>query len=111
ETMTYAAACTQRIRLGCVVFVSTLHSPAHLAKSVATLDQLSRGRIDVGVGTGGPARPFPAFGVDPGRYIARFTEGGALVKALWTEPRVTFDAELWQMRGAPLSSTQCPKPA
>ena len=48
EAMTYAAACTERMRLGCVVFVSTLHSPVHLAKSLATLDQLSRGRIDVG---------------------------------------------------------------
>ena len=53
ETMTYAAACTERMRLGCVVFVSTLHSPVHLAKSVSTLDQLSRGRIEIGVGTGG----------------------------------------------------------
>ncbi|HEV2536673.1 MAG TPA: LLM class flavin-dependent oxidoreductase, partial [Streptosporangiaceae bacterium] len=52
EAMTYAAACTERIRLGCVVFVSTLHSPVHLAKSLASLDQLSRGRIEVGVGTG-----------------------------------------------------------
>jgi alkanesulfonate monooxygenase SsuD/methylene tetrahydromethanopterin reductase-like flavin-dependent oxidoreductase (luciferase family) len=58
ESMAYAAACTQRMRLGCVVFVSTLHSPVHLAKSLASLDQLSRGRIEVGVGTGGTARPF-----------------------------------------------------
>ena len=48
EAMTYAAACTQRLRLGCVVFVSTLYSPAHLAKSLSTLDQLSRGRIEIG---------------------------------------------------------------
>ena len=52
ESMTYAAACTERLRLGCVVFVSTLYGPVHLAKSIASLDQLSRGRIDVGVGTG-----------------------------------------------------------
>src|SRR5262245_52478545 len=39
ETMTYAAACTERMRLGCAVFVSTLHNPLHLAKSIATLDQ------------------------------------------------------------------------
>ena len=60
EVMTYAAACTQRLRLGCAVFVSTLYSPVHLAKSVSTLDQLSRGRIEIGVGTGGPGRPFAA---------------------------------------------------
>src|SRR5215469_5338340 len=53
EAMTYAAACTSRLRLGCVVFVTPLHSPVHLAKNLSTLDQLSRGRLDVGVGTGG----------------------------------------------------------
>src|SRR5690348_12889876 len=100
EAMTYAAACTQRLRLGCVVFVSTLHGPVHLAKSLSSLDQLSRGRLEIGVGTGGKGRPFAAFGVDPQRYVARFTEGLALMKALWTEPRVTFDGEFWQLKVA-----------
>jgi probable F420-dependent oxidoreductase len=107
ETMTYAAACTQRMRIGCVVFVSTLHSPVHLAKSLATLDQLSGGRLDVGIGTGGKFRPFAAFGIPSDRYVARFTEGLALMKALWTQPRVTFDGEFWQLTDAPME----PKPA
>jgi probable F420-dependent oxidoreductase len=93
EMMTYAAACTQRLRLGCAVFVSTLHNPVHLARSMATLDQLSGGRIDVAVGTGGGHRPFTAFGMTGDRYVARFTEGLAVMKALWTQPRVTFDGE------------------
>lgn len=110
ETMTYAAACTQRLRLGCVVFVSTLHSPVHLAKSLSTLDQLSRGRIEIGVGTGGKGRPFAAFGVDPGRYVARFTEGLALMKALWTDSRVTFDGEFWQLQDAAMEPKPVQKP-
>ena len=110
EAMTYAAACTERLRLGCVVFVSTLHNPVHLAKSIATLDQLSRGRIEAGVGTGGPVRPFAAFGVDPERYVARFAEGVALMKALWTEPRVTFDGEFWQLRDAAMEPKPFQKP-
>ncbi len=110
ETMTYAAACTERIRLGCVVFVSTLHSPVHLAKSVSTLDQLSRGRLEVGVGTGGKGRQFSAFGVDPGRYVARFTEGIALMKALWTEPLVTFSGEFWQLENALMEPKPFQKP-
>ena len=107
ETMTYAAACTQRLRLGCVVLVTTLHSPAHLAKSLSTLDQLSGGRLEIGVGTGGKARPFAAFGISQDRYIARFTEGLALMKALWTQPTVTFDGEFWQLKDAAME----PKPA
>jgi probable F420-dependent oxidoreductase len=97
EMMTYAAACTERLRLGCAVFVSTLHSPVHLARSMATLDQVSGGRIDVGIGTGGRQRPFAAFGLTSVRYVARFTEGLAVMKALWTQPRVTFHGEFWQL--------------
>jgi probable F420-dependent oxidoreductase len=107
EVMTYAAACTQRLRIGCAVFVSTLHSPVHLARSLATLDQLSGGRVDVGVGTGGGQRPFAAFGLTSERYIGRFTEGLAMMKALWTQQRVTFDGEFWQLHDAAME----PKPA
>ena len=107
EAMTYAAACTSRLRLGCVVFVTPLHTPVHLAKSLSTLDQLSLGRLEVGIGTGGKARPFAAFGISQDRYVARFTEGLALMKALWTEPRVTFDGEFWQLKDAAME----PKPA
>jgi probable F420-dependent oxidoreductase len=110
EAMTYAAACTQRMRLGCVVFVTTLHSPVHLAKSLSTLDQLSQGRLDVGIGTGGKARPFAAFGISGDRYLARFTEGLALMKALWTQPRVTFDGEFWQLKDAPMEPKPVQKP-
>ena len=110
ETMTYAAACTRRLRLGCTVFVSTLYSPVHLAKSLSTLDQLSRGRIEIGVGTGGPGRPFAAFGVDPRRYVARFTEGIELMKALWTQPRVTFDGEFWQLQDEAMEPKPFQKP-
>jgi alkanesulfonate monooxygenase SsuD/methylene tetrahydromethanopterin reductase-like flavin-dependent oxidoreductase (luciferase family) len=108
--MTFAAACTQRLRLGCAVFVSTLHSPVHLAKSLATLDQLSRGRLEIGLGTGGKHRPFAAFGLTPDRYVARFAEGVALMKALWTEPLVTFDGDFYQLTDASLEPKPFQKP-
>jgi probable F420-dependent oxidoreductase len=110
ETLTYAAACTERLRLGCVVYVSTLHSPVHLAKSLSTLDQLSRGRLEVGVGTGGQGRMFSAFAVDPGTLVARFTEGIQLIKALWTEPRVNFDGRFWQLDDAAMEPKPLQKP-
>jgi probable F420-dependent oxidoreductase len=105
ETLAFAAASTSRLRLGCAVLISTLHSPVHLAKSVTTLDHLSGGRIEVGVGSGG-RRAFPAFGVDPESFVARFTEGIRLMQALWTEPEVHFDGRFWQLAGA----AQEPKP-
>jgi probable F420-dependent oxidoreductase len=110
ETLAYAAACTSRLRLGCAVFVTTLHSPLHLAKSVSTLDQLSRGRIEVGAGTGGRGRMFGAFGVDPDTMSARFTEGVRLMKACWTEPEITFSGRFWQVNGAAMEPKPFQKP-
>jgi alkanesulfonate monooxygenase SsuD/methylene tetrahydromethanopterin reductase-like flavin-dependent oxidoreductase (luciferase family) len=110
ELMTYAAACTSTLRLGCTVFVTTLHTPAHLAKGLATLDQLSRGRLEIGVGSGGPRRPFAAFGMSADRWLPRFTEGLALMKALWTEPFVTFDGEFWQLKDASMEPKPFQKP-
>src|SRR5256884_1350892 len=75
ELMTFAAACTERLRLGCAVFVSPLHNPVHLAKSISTLDQLSQGRVEVGIATGGRGRMFTAFDADQVSHVARFTEG------------------------------------
>jgi len=110
EAMTYAAACTQRLRLGCVVFVSTLHVPVQLAKSLASLDQLSCGRVEVGVGTGGKHRQFAAFGMTPERYVARFSEGVELMKALWTQPRITFDGEFYKLTDAAMEPKPVQKP-
>ncbi|MGW3471479.1 LLM class flavin-dependent oxidoreductase [Saccharopolyspora sp. NPDC000995] len=110
ETMTFAAACTDRLRLGCAVLVTTLHNPVHLAKSLSTLDQMSRGRLEIGVGTGGKGRMFAAFGVDPERIAGRFTEGLELMKQLWTQPRVTFDGRFWQLEDAAMEPKPFQKP-
>jgi probable F420-dependent oxidoreductase len=110
ETLTYAAACTARIRLGCAMFVSSLHNPVHLAKAIASLDQLSRGRVEVGLVTGGPRRMFSAFDVDPGSYVARFNEGLRVMKHLWTQPRVNFDGRFWQLRDAAMEPKPFQKP-
>lgn len=110
ETLSYAAACTDRLRLGCAVFVTPLHSPLHLAKSISSLDQLSRGRVEVGVGTGGGFRMFSAFGVDGRHFVSRFTEGLALMQALWTQDRVDFDGRFWQAHGAAMEPKPFQKP-
>jgi probable F420-dependent oxidoreductase len=110
EVMAFAAACTQQIRLGCAVLVSPLHSPVHLAKSLATLDQLTRGRIEIGVGTGGRRRMLTAFGVDGDTLVARFIEGLQLMKLLWTESRITFDGRFWRVDGAAMEPKPFQKP-
>jgi len=110
EAMTYAAACTERIRLGCAVFVSPIRSPVHLAKSLASLDQLSRGRVEVGVGLGGRSPLLAACGVVPDGLVSRFTEGMRLLKALWTEPTIDVDGRFFQLEGAAAEPKPIQKP-
>jgi probable F420-dependent oxidoreductase len=106
ELLTYAAAVTQRMRLGSAVLLTALRSPIHTAKSLATLDHLSAGRLTVGVGLGANPQLYPAYGLAPERRAARFAEGLRLMKRLWTEPRVTFEGEFFAVRDARME----PKP-
>ena len=106
ELLTWAAGITTRIRLGSAVLLTALRSPVHLAKTLTTLDQLSGGRLIVGVGLGGNPKLYPAFGLAPARRAARFVEGLEVMRRLWTEPRVTFAGEFFRLEGA----TVAPKP-
>jgi len=108
--LTYAAACTERIRLGSAVLLTALRSPIHLAKSVATLDQLSGGRIDLGVGLGGNPRIYPAFGLPAARRAARFAEGLRVMKRLWTEERVSLHGEFFKLQNASMEPKPVQKP-
>jgi probable F420-dependent oxidoreductase len=110
QTLTYAAACTERLRLGCAVFVLPLHNPLHLAKAISSLDCLSHGRVEVGVATGGRGRPFGAFGVDADRPVARFNEALGLMKACWMEREINFDGRLWKLQGAFMEPKPVQKP-
>ncbi len=110
QTLTYAAAFTEQLRLGCAVFVLPLHNPLHLAKAISSLDCLSHGRVEVGVATGGRQRPFAAFGVDPDRPVARFNEALALMKVCWTEREINFDGELWKLQDASMEPKPVQKP-
>ncbi|MGO9961702.1 MAG: LLM class flavin-dependent oxidoreductase [Solirubrobacteraceae bacterium] len=110
QTLAYAAACTERLRLGCAVFVLPLHNPLHLAKAISSLDCLSHGRVEVGVATGGRGRPFGAFGVDADWPVARFNEALALMKACWTEREINFDGRLWKLQGASMEPKPVQKP-
>jgi probable F420-dependent oxidoreductase len=104
--LTYAAALTHRMRLGTSVMVFNLRNPIQLAKSLTSLDYLSQGRLTVGVGIGGQTSEYTAFGISPERRVRRFIEGIEVMKALWTEPAVTYAGEVWKLEGI----AQEPKP-
>jgi alkanesulfonate monooxygenase SsuD/methylene tetrahydromethanopterin reductase-like flavin-dependent oxidoreductase (luciferase family) len=107
ELLAYAAACTERLRLGVAVLVTSLHAPLQLAAAITAVDRLSHGRLEVGVAPGGGFRKFEAFGVERATFVSRFTEGLDLMKAAWSdEPRVRFDGRFWQVDDLPIQ----PKP-
>ncbi|BBX98143.1 LLM class flavin-dependent oxidoreductase [Mycobacterium lacus] len=107
ELLAYCAACTQRLRLGVAVLVTSLHDPLQLASAASTVDRLSHGRLDVGVAPGGGRRRFAAFGVEKDSYISYFTEGLELMKAAWSDqPRVTFHGRFRVVDDLPIQ----PKP-
>ena len=107
EMLAWAAACTERLRLGVAVLVSSLHDPLQLAASITAVDRLSHGRLEVGVSPGGNFRQFEAYGVDRRTFVSRFTEGLRLMKAAWSdEPRITFQGTFRQVDDLPIQ----PKP-
>ena len=82
--MATAAAFTSRLRIGCRVFCVDYHVPAVLAKEAATLDLLSDGRLELGLGGGWSEGEYRAMGIPfapPPRRIAKLEEVVALVKA------------------------------
>ncbi|WP_101948367.1 LLM class flavin-dependent oxidoreductase [Mycobacterium sp. 3519A] len=100
QLLSWAAAHTTRLRLGVAVLITSLHDPLQLATAIAATDQLSHGRLDVGVGHGGNSRPFSAFGVEKDTFVSYFTEGLALMKAAWSDdPTVTFHGRFRDVDG------------
>ncbi|GAB7071970.1 LLM class flavin-dependent oxidoreductase [Mycolicibacterium hodleri] len=107
ELLSYAAACTTRMRLGVAVMVTSLHDPLQLASAATAVDRLSHGRLDLGVAPGGGFRRFDAFGIEPKTFISSFTEGLELMKAAWSDAeRVTFHGRFRDVDDLPIE----PKP-
>ncbi|MFJ3799062.1 TIGR03621 family F420-dependent LLM class oxidoreductase [Streptomyces sp. NPDC090088] len=85
--MTMAAARTETLRVGCRVFCVDYHVPAVLAKEAATLDLLSDGRLEFGIGAGWSEPEYRAMGLNfalPGRRVDKLREVIALVKSQWS---------------------------
>jgi probable F420-dependent oxidoreductase len=93
--LTFAAAHTSRIRLGTALVNLPFISPAYLAKQAATLDVLSHGRLDLGLGTGWSRTEFAATGADRARRGARAEEYVRVLRTLWTDDPARFDGEFY----------------
>jgi len=92
-TLTWAAACTERVRLGTSVLVVPSHEPVGLANRLASLDNLSGGRLVVGAGVGWSEAEYEAVGRDFHTRGRQLDEALELFRAAWTEDPVTFRGE------------------
>src|SRR5205823_1109354 len=94
--LSFVAAVTETIRLGTGILILPQRNPIVVAKEIATLDHLSGGRVELGVGAGWLEEEFDAIGVpfeDRGRRLDEHIEA---LRALWTGDPATFDGDLVQ---------------
>lgn len=108
--LSYLAAITERIRLGVAIVILNTRNPVPFAKELATLDQLSGGRVTLGVGIGPGTHNYAAFGVPPERRVARLEEAINVMKALWTEERATLAGDFWKLEGVRMEPKPVQKP-
>ena len=105
-----AAATTRKIRLGTSVLLAGLRHPALLAKTVATLDFISNGRLTLGVGFGSRESDFSAVEVPWEGRGSRAVEGIQLMKRLWTEENVTHKGRFFDVQNLTLGPRPIQKP-
>jgi alkanesulfonate monooxygenase SsuD/methylene tetrahydromethanopterin reductase-like flavin-dependent oxidoreductase (luciferase family) len=103
------AAVTERIRVGPLVSPTSVHHPAILANRAATIDQLSNGRMVLGIGAGWQINEHHAYGIelqDPGPRVTRFDEAIQIIRSLLANERTDFSGEYYEIIDAPAD----PKP-
>ena len=108
------ASQTRRLRIGVMVTDNTYRHPAILAKMAATIDVISHGRLNFGLGTGWSERQHLAYGIPlppPGERIRRLKESCELIRRLWTEPLVSFEGRYYQLSEAPCDPKPVQKPS
>ncbi len=89
--LTTVAAQTKRVRLGTYILLAALRRPVVLAKQLATLDVLSHGRVDLGVGIGWQREEYEAAGLDYGSRGRLLDHSLAVCQTLWRDTRASFD--------------------
>src|SRR4029079_17119974 len=104
------AARTKRMKIGTAVQVLPLCHPLRLAEEVATVDQISHGRLIFGVGRSGFPRTYEAYGVPYGESRERFAETLAILKRAWTEPRFSYQGKYYSFDNVALTPKPYQKP-
>ena len=103
---------TRQLRFGPMVYVAALYHPMRLAEEICMLDQMSGGRLQVGLGRGAVALEQELYDVDPAITAQRYEEARDIVIAALTSPKVDFHGEHFRVRDFPmvLECLQKPRP-
>ena len=96
-TLAFVASATSRVRLGVSVLIMPYYTPVMLAKQLATIDLLSDGRLDVGLGVGWSMDEFDAVGVPYSERGRRGDEFLRCLKTIWTDEIVQFEGRYYQV--------------
>jgi F420-dependent oxidoreductase-like protein len=101
--MAALAAVTNRVRLGQMCTCNTYRPPSYLAKVAASIDVISNGRLEMGIGAGWYEQEHDGYGYEflpPAARLGMLREGVEIMKALWTEEEVTYKGKYYNLEGA-----------
>jgi alkanesulfonate monooxygenase SsuD/methylene tetrahydromethanopterin reductase-like flavin-dependent oxidoreductase (luciferase family) len=96
------AAITSRVEIGPLVASTSFHQPAVLAKFAATVDEISGGRLILGLGAGWNATEYEAFGFAFDHRVSRFEEAFTIIRTLLRDGHIDFDGSYYQLRDCEL---------
>jgi alkanesulfonate monooxygenase SsuD/methylene tetrahydromethanopterin reductase-like flavin-dependent oxidoreductase (luciferase family) len=100
------ASRTRRLRVGTAVQVLPLNHPLRIAEEVATVDQISEGRFEFGIGRSGAVRTYDVYGIPYGESQARFLEALEIIRRAWTGEPFSYDGHFYRIQNA----TVVPRP-
>jgi len=106
-TLSFIAANTRRIKLGTCVLIPDHRHPVLLAREISALDNLSEGRLILGLGAGEGKE---MFGTSVGRPVARMLETIKILKELWKHRKVTYHGDFWEIKDYSLELKPLQKP-
>jgi F420-dependent oxidoreductase-like protein len=101
--MSALAASTETVRLGQMCTCNTYRPPSYLAKVAASIDVISGGRLEMGIGAGWYEHEHDGYGYEflsPGGRLGMLREGVEIMQAMWTEDEVTYEGKYYNLRGA-----------
>ena len=97
---------TRRLRVGTAVQVLPLNHPLRIAEEVATLDHISEGRLEFGIGRSGVVRTYDVYGVSYAESQARFREGLEIIRLAWRGEPFSYEGKFYRVQNA----TVVPRP-